>query len=925
MATDKKIAAAEFAQTWKNKGDEKQDTQRFWIDLFHTVFGVDNPTKYIQFEKRVKLEESTRFIDAYIPDTKVLIEQKGMMIDLSKPELQSGGASLTPYNQARRYDNNLPVHEKARWIVCCNFQRFEIHDMNNPLAEPEVILLENLDKDYIKLAFLADVNVDTIRKEEEISVKAGKIVGKLYDLILPQYQDPTNPETLKSLNQLCVRLVFCLYAEDTGLFGEKDKFYKYLSGYKTGQLRKALIELFEVFDTPYEDRDKYMDPDLASFPYIKGGIFTDHIEIPQFNEEIIDILYNQASLEIDWSNISPTVFGAVFESTLNPETRHQGGMHYTSVENIHKVIDPLFLDSLKEELEKILSIQVKGRRDKLLSEFQTKLSSLKFLDPACGSGNFLTETYLSLRRLENKVLEALGTAGMLWLGDEFSPIKVKIDQFYGIEINDFAVSVARTALWIAESQTMKETEHIVGRPIEYFPLKENPNIVEGNALRVDWRDVVHSSELNYIMGNPPFLGARLMSDSQKSDVISVFGSKWKNVGNLDYVCCWYKLAVEYMKGTKINAAFVSTNSVSQGEQVANLWKPLFEEWGVHINFAWRTFIWDSEASARAHVHCVIIGFSTNESNKPKIIFNEKGQKITAKNINGYLLDGDDIFILNRSTPISPNIPMARSGNKPIDGGHYLFTKEEKDEFIKQEPAAEKFFKRWYGAEEFINNKERWCLWLGDCPPSELIKLPLCLERVQLVREFRLASKSEGTIKLADKPTRFHVESMPKTDFLVMPLTSSERRKYVPVGFLSPECLASNLVTIVPDCTLYEFGIITSNIFMLWMRTICGRLKSDYRITKDNVYNNFPWPEPSTEQKENIIKSAHAIIEARKGYSNISFADMYGDKMFLFEKLVNAHKQNDIAVKEAYGFKLDMQEEEIITKLFGLYKELTQEQ
>lgn len=916
-----KKAALEFSRRWCLRGDEKQDTQAFWIDLFESVFGIENPSRHLRFEKRVKLEESTRYIDVYIPDTKVIVEQKGRHIDLSKAECQSGGANLTPYNQARRYDNNLPANEKARWIICCNFEKFEIHDMNNPLAEPEVVLLENLEQDYQKLSFIADVNVDYIRKEEQISVKAGQLVGRLYDLILPQYDDPSNPATLKSLNQLCVRLVFCLYAEDTGLFGEKDKFYTYLSNFKTGQFRKGLIELFKVFDTPYEERDRYMDPELASFPYIKGGIFTEEIEIPQFTDEIIEHLLHKASLEVDWSEISPTVFGAVFESTLNPETRHSGGMHYTSVENIHKVIGPLFLDDLQQELDDICAIAVKSRKDKALMEYQDKLSKLKFLDPACGSGNFLTETYLSIRRLENRVLEAMGKEGMLWFGEEFSPIKVKIGQFYGIEINDFAVAVARTALWIAESQTMKETEHIVGRPIEYFPLKENPNIVEGNALRIDWNSVVPASELNYIMGNPPFLGARIMNQEQKNDMLSVFGSKYHGVGNLDYVTGWYRKAAEIMKDTRIRTAFVSTNSITQGEQVSLLWEPLHKE-GAHIDFAHRTFIWDSEANAKAHVHCVIIGFSIAPYLKEKRIY-ENNTSFVANNINAYLISGDDVFIFNRSTPICPEAPAARSGNKPIDGGHYLFTKEEKEKFISKEPESAKFFRRWYGAEEFINRKERWCLWLGDCKPEDLLSLPLCLERVSAVRDFRLSSKSAGTVALAERPTRFHVESMPDSNFLVMPLTSSERRKYVPIGYLSPDCLASNLVTIVPNCTLYEFGVLTSSVFMAWMRAVCGRLKSDYRITKDNVYNNFPWPSVSDESRQQISSAAEMILSSREQY-DCSLADMYGDKMYIFAALCDSHRANDKAVMEAYGFDPSMSESQIVAELFKLYQKMSNE-
>lgn len=914
---EQRKAALDFARRWKGRGDEKQDTQLFWTDLFQSVFGVGNATKHLRFEKRVKLEDSTRYIDVYIPDTKVIVEQKGRHIDLSKAEHQSGGASLTPYNQARRYDNNLPASEKARWIICCNFERFEIHDMDSPLAEPEVIFLENLEKDFQKLSFVADVNVDYIRKEEQISVKAGQLVGRLYDLILPQYEDPTNPDTLKSLNQLCVRLVFCLYAEDTGLFGEKDKFYTYLSNFRTGQFRKGLIELFKVFDTPYEERDKYMDPELASFPYIKGGIFTEDIEIPQFTEDIVDHLLHKASLEVDWSEISPTVFGAVFESTLNPETRHSGGMHYTSVENIHKVIGPLFLDKLQQELDEICAIAVKARREKALMEYQERLSKLIFLDPACGSGNFLTETYLSIRRLENRALEAMGKEGMLWFGEEFSPIKVKIGQFYGIEINDFAVAVARTALWIAESQTMKETEHIVGRPIDYFPLKENPNIVEGNALRIDWNDIVPAAELDYLYGNPPFLGARMMSKEQKSDVLDTFGPKWKNVGNLDYVCCWYKKAADYMYGTAVRAAFVSTNSISQGEQVADLWKPLIEN-GIRLNFAWRTFRWDSEAFSKAHVHCVIIGFSYIESTD--ITLYDGNSKRVCKNLNPFLCDAPYVFIESRKFPIS-DIPEIMFGNMANDGGYLNnWSKEEKDNLVAQYPDVEILFKRYIGADEFIKNKERWCLWLVGASPA-LIKTPPILEAVAKVREMRERSSRAGTRKLAETPTLFGEIRQTEHNYLLIPRVSSENRRYIPMGYMSSEYICGDANFMIPNASIFHFGILESSVHMAWTRAVCGRLEMRYRYSKDIVYNNYPWPTPSDSQKEKIEQTAQAILDARNLYPDCSLADLYDDIAMPIE-LRKAHQANDKVVMEAYSFDPSMDESQIVAELFKMYQALT---
>lgn len=921
LLQEQKKAALEFSGRWKGRGDEKQDTQTYWMELFHDVFGVDNPGRHLQFEKRVKLEESTRFIDLYIADTRVLVEQKGRHVDLSREELQSGGASLTPYKQARRYDNNLPADEKARWIICCNFERFEIHDMNDPLAAPEIILLENLERDFLKLSFVADVNIDYIRKEEQISVKAGQLVGRLYDLILPQYEDPNNPETLKSLNQLCVRLVFCLYAEDTGLFGKKDKFYTYLSSFRTSQFRKGLIELFKVFDTPYENRDRYMDPELASFPYIKGGIFTEDIEIPQFTDEIVDHLLNKSSLGVDWSEISPTVFGAVFESTLNPETRRSGGMHYTSVENIHKLIDPLFLDDLRNELDSICKIAVKSRREKALFEYQDRLSQLTFLDPACGSGNFLTETYLSVRRLENRVLEELGTEGMLWLGEEFSPIKVKIGQFYGIEINDFAVSVARTALWIAESQTMKETEHIVGRPIEYFPLKENANIVEGNALRVDWNEVVESSKLNYIMGNPPFLGYSLQNSAQKEDMLKVIvdedGRPYKTAGKLDYVSAWYfKSACLMSRNPKIRTAFVSTNSITQGEQVAGIWLPLMKRFGVRIDYAWRTFIWDSEANKKAHVHCVIIGFSVGVDSSHELRIYDGKKASIASHINAYIIDADDVFIGSRSTPIC-DVPHMTTGNRPADGGNLIIEASEYDDFIRSEPLSARYIKRLIGSDEFINNRKRYCLWLVGVSPSELHRMPLVLRRVMSCREDRLSAPDPGRRKLAESPALFRETKNPST-YIIVPATSSEKRSYIPMGFLSGDTIPTNAVLIIPDASLYHFGILQSSVHMAWTRTVCGRLKSDYRYSKDIVYNNFPWPTITDTQKEKIERTAQAILDARNLYPDCSLAELY-DEVTMPIELRRSHQANDKAVMEAYGFDLSMNESQIVANIFQRYR------
>lgn len=914
----KRKAAEAFSEYWKDKGYEKGESQPFWLSLLRDVLGVEHPEQYIKFESQTHIDR-TSFIDGMIDATHVLIEQKSSGKDLRSPIRQADGSLLKPFEQARRYAIDLPYSQRPRWIVTCNFQEFLIYDMEKPSGEPESILLKDLHKEYYRLEFLVEEKSELLHREEQISLQAGEIVGKLYEALLGQYIHPDDKASLHSLNVLCVRLVFCLYAEDAGIFGEHLKFQKYLKEFAPKNVRRALIDLFSVLDTKPEDRDPYLDERLASFPYVNGGLFANQeIEIPNFTQEILDILLHKASEEFDWSQISPTIFGAVFESTLNPVTRRSGGMHYTSIENIHKVIDPLFLDDLKKELEEIRAIRVDKIRKQKAEEFRKKLSGLTFFDPACGSGNFLTESYISLRRLENEALEIIYENQIAW--DVYTDvIQVSIGQFYGIEINDFAVTVAKTALWIAESQMMQETEDILKVNLDFLPLKSYANITCGNALRVDWETVVPKERLNYIMGNPPFVGARLMSGEQKDDLFSVFSTKWKNAGNLDYVSCWYKKAFDLMKGTFIRAALVSTNSVSQGECVAILWKPLFKE-GVHIDFAHRTFRWDSEASIKAHVHCVIIGFSVAFSKKPKVIYSSERPQIVS-NINAYLLDAPNTFIESRTTPIS-NVPEIGIGNKPIDDGNYLFTREEMEAFIKLEPKSSMYFRRWYGAYEFINNIERYCLWLGHCSPNELRSMPYCLDRVSKVREFRLNSKSEGTRKIADTPTRFHVENMPASEYIVLPETSSEKRKYIPFGFLDSNSLCGNSLRLMPNATLYHFGVLTSNVHMAWMRAVCGRLEMRYRYSKDIVYNNFPWPTPTTEQKAKIEQTAQAILDARALYPDCSLADLY-DELAMPPELRKAHRDNDRAVMQAYGFPVrnDFTESMCVAELMQMYQRL----
>ena len=974
MNTDKKqaAAAAEFANRWQNRGYEKGESQLFWTDLLTSVFGVKEVSSFVHFEEQVKVDQ-TNFIDVYIPSTRVLIEQKSLGKDLRKGILQSDGSIITPFLQAKRYVLGLPVSKHPRWIVTCNFSEFLIYDMEQPNGEPEHLLLANLGREYYRLQFLVDGKSEHITKEMQVSIQAGEIVGRIYDALLKQYDD-TSTEALRWLNILCVRIVFCLYVEDAEVFAH-GQFHDYLVRYEAEDLRSALIRLFDTLNTPHDKRSKYLKDDLKAFPYTNGGLFSEEIEIPQFTEDLRRTLLDNASFEFDWSEISPTIFGAVFESTLNPDTRRSGGMHYTSIENIHKVIDPLFLNDLRRELDEILEKKVEKERRKKLDSFQDKIASLTFLDPACGSGNFLTETYLSLRRMENEVISAR-YHGQSFLGfDEANPIKVNINQFYGIEINDFAVTVATTALWISEAQMLRETERIIHRNIDFLPLKNYCNIREGNALRMNWDIIEYPADIptihaknvylipdekplmvsepsfeydeitlvtshihtgpkpkdmqsykvhyDYIMGNPPFVGARLMSETQKQDVLDIFGFNWKNVGNMDYVCCWYKKAAEIMKmHPESRSAFVSTNSVCQGEQVANLWESLFND-GIRFNFAYRTFRWDSEASLKAHVHCVIVGFSYIQV-KPCYIYDSE-RKIEAENINAYITDAPDVFVGSRQHPFF-SVPEIGIGNKPIDGGNYLFTKEQMDDFISQEPQSAQYFKPWYGSEEFIHQKPRYCLWLGECTPAELRQMPHCLKRIEAVREVRLASKSPGTRKLADRPTRFHVENMPKGNYIIIPSVSSEKRRYVPMGFMSPDVLASNLVLLIPDATLYHFGILESNVHMAWMRAVCGRLKSDYRYSKDVVYNNFPWPSPTDVQKAKIEQTAQHILDARALYPDSSLADLY-DELTMPIELRKAHQDNDRAVMEAYGFpvKSSFTESRCVAELFKRYKQLAEKQ
>lgn len=922
----------DFVKRWNIDCKEDGNTAPFWLRLLGDVFGVEHPGEYIQFEETFKHEEkgNSLFVDAWIPSVNVLIEQKASNVELDKPYKRHGREFKSVYEQAAEYDSTLPRSQRSRYIITCNFHEFWIYDMDVPEAmrKPIKLSLTELPEHFHQLDFL--VNKDANPKDVEevkVSVKAGELVGKLYDALLKQYKDPTNVESQKSLNVLCVRIVFCLYAEDSGLFGGVDQFMKYLEGWKWQNARDALIQLFKVLDTKIEDRDPYLREDLAVFPYVNGGLFhNENIEVPRITEEIYHIIVDEMSLGFDWSVISPTIFGAVFESTLNPETRRSGGMHYTSVSNIHKVIEPLFLNELKEEFKKIVDVPdsekyIANRKETTLKydyknkleTFQNKLASLTYMDPACGSGNFLTETFICLRRLENKVIEEL--TGGYQLLDLENPIKVSISQFYGIEINDFAVTVAKTALWIAESQMMKETEDIIRKNLDFLPLKTNAFIHEGNALQMDWNDVIPAKKMDYLIGNPPFSGKKYMKPGMKQDLISVFGKKYKGVGSLDYVCGWFKKASEYITdGTR--CALVSTNSICQGELVGYLWNAL----NVHIDFAYRSFIWDSEAETKAHVHCVIIGFS-KKGYYPKTIF-DNGTEISAKNINPYLIDAQNVVVNSRNTPISMNVKKMTDGNVPIDGNFLKLEPEEYELFKAKEPASIKWIKRLVGSNELINNKARYVLWLVDCPNSEIRKMPMVMDRVQKVRVFRKGSNRKETLKLANTPTVFEDKRNPD-HALIIPRVSSERRKYVPMAFIDKNTIALNAVLMLPEANNYDFGILESNVHMAWMRTVAGRLKSDYRYSGSVVYNTFPWPTPTDVQKARIEKTAQGILDARANHPGDSLADLY-DPLLMPADLRKVHIENDKAVMEAYGFDWHtMKEEDCVAELMKMYQKLVE--
>ena len=859
-----------------------------------------------------------------------LCEQKSWGIDLDKPEPRNGGME-TPLQQAMWYARHLPYSECPRWVMTCNFGTFRLYDLDNERPEDTVqeFSLEELPDSLYLLSFLTSNETSRLHKEQQLSIEAGAYVSRLYDALAKQYhhieeKDERAQEEQRSLNVLITRIIFLLYAEDADLLQSHQAFGRYCEG-DPAKLRRKLVDLFETIDTPLEQRDEYMDEDLAAFPYVNGGLFADSsIIVPQMTSEILEAI-TDASQDFDWREISGVIFGGVFEGTLNPETRHAGGMHYTSVENMERCLKPLFLDELWDELHEAEGERTAAKRKQALARLHDKVASITIGDPACGSGNFLTEAYRQLRTIENRIIEdelseETGNAGQTSLViAQDSPVRVSLDQLYGIEINDFAVSVAKTALWITEEQMLRKTQEIyVGYDFDFLPLRSLSNLHEGNALKTDWSEVF-PDDLTYLVGNPPFLGARNQSKEQKAELLEVFDGA-KNAGNIDYCGAWYMKAARFTQGKRTRCALVSTNSICQGEQIANLWKPL-HDLGIHIDFAHNTFRWDNEAADKAHVFCVIVGFSRENCEKRLYVHDTPDAaevKKAAKSINAYLSDAPDAFIWNRNKPIC-DVPKIGIGNKPIDGGFYLFADEEKTDFLNKEPGAESYFHRWIGSREFLHGESRWCLYLGDAAFAELKELPRCRERIEAVREYRLASKSAPTRKLADRPAHFHVENMPKGNSIVVPKVSSERRRYIPMGFVGPETLCSDLVFLIPNASLYHFGVLQSQFHNAWMRTVAGRLKSDYRYSGGIVYNNFVWPEPTVSQREEVERCAQAVLDARDAQEGATLADMYDPKNeTFFPELMAAHRALDAAVEAAYGVDFGGDEERIVAHLFNLY-------
>lgn len=935
-------AAREFVGRWRDRGDEKQDTAAFWLDLLTNVFGIDNAAEVARFEHPVRTIAGRKgFADLWIEPSRLLVEQKSKGIDLAEREARQG-RMVTPAEQGRDYANGIPLSQRPRYVVTCNFSEFWFYDLNidAQCQKPYLKLsLEQLPDNLAAFAMLEGGGEAQTVLTRKVSIEAGRIMGDLYRLATDAYKEaganPDDPKVHHALAVLMTRLMFLMFCEDAGVV-RPNAFKNYLQSHRYEQYQSALQELFAWCDTKEEERNPYEGDELKAFPYMNGGLFRERIFLPPLGEKFAHTLLVNGSQEFNWAGISPTVFGSIFEGALSHDHRRANGQHFTSPENIHRVLDPLFLDDLEREFWEAKEKPVAGgARTKALRTLNDKIGTIVVLDPAAGSGNFLTEAYLSLRRLENRIFIEAQRDADTWqsyipgLDDDAGhnlDVTISLSNFHGIEKEDYACCVARTALWIADIQANFATQQITGRPYRALPLRDYEGIVCANALSIDWEDVVPASEVSYVLGNPPFKGARGQSPEQKSGVIAAFGNA-RGSGNNDLVSAWFKKASDYTRSGSGRIAFVATNSICQGEQATSVWKPILDD-GCTIDFAWPTFPWDSEADDKAHVHVVIVGYSHGEPSASRRFLSKEDGKTVARpaaNINAYLADAPDVFAERRSRPISA-VPDMGIGNKPIDGGYYLFTDEEKAAFLAKEPNAERFFHPWVGSREFINGYTRNVLWLGEATPKDLLSLPLCRERVEAVRKYRLSSKSAPTRRLAETPTRFHVECLPTGPSVVVPKVSSERRKYVPMGFVGPSTFCSDLVFMVPGATLYHYGIMQSLFHAAWMRTVAGRLESRYRYSAGVVYNTFVWPAPTDSQRTEVKQCAQAVLDAREEYGDCSLAQMYDpDNAWMFPRLINAHDALDAAVEAAYGIDFGGDEEQIVSHLFGLLAEAERRQ
>ena len=890
--------AIAFSKEWAGESRESAERQTFWNEFF-AVFGIKRRL-VASFEEPVKkLSGSWGSIDLFWPGT-LLVEHKSLGKPLDKAHSQAM-AYIRGLKDAGR-DDEIP-----RYVIVSDFEWLNLHDLEDETTAE--LQIANLSHWVNKFAFIPGYKQHKLEAEDPVNIQAVELLGDLHDAL------EAGGYSGHELERFLVRVLFCLFAEDTGLF-EREAFTLYIENHTAvegSDLGPALARLFDTLNKDKPVRQKNLLEELADLPYVNGDLFAEHLGFADFNRDMRNRLLS--CCRFDWSAISPAVFGSLFQSVMEPRERRQVGAHFTSERDILKLVRSLFLDDLRAEFEKI-----KGERKKL-EAFQKKLGTLTFFDPACGCGNFLVVPYRELRLLEIEVLKELYRGQKVLHVQTLSLLDV--DAMYGIEIKEFPARIAEVAMWLVDHQMNQRLSEAFGEYMARLPLKKSPHIHHGNALRTDWKEVLAPEKCSYLLGNPPFVGGKYQTDEQRADM-AIAARGVKNHGLLDYVTGWYLKAAEYIKGTTIRVAFVSTNSITQGEQVGVLWSELFRR-GVRIHFGHRTFAWESEARGKAHVHVVIVGFGLTEPSDRKLFDYEfdanNPQVASAKNISPYLVEGPDIFILNRSRPLC-NVPEVGIGNKPIDDGNYLFTTEERDVFLLKEPKASKWFRRWLGSDEFINGWERWCLWLGECPPDKLWEMPECRKRVEAVRKFRLASKSAPTRKLAETPTRFHVENIPSSKFIVIPKVSSERRKYIPIGFETPDTLISDLCFVNTEITQYHFGVLTSAMHMAWVRQVCGRLESRYRYSAKLVYNNFPWPEsPTDKQRAGVETNAQAVLDTRAEFPESSLAKLY-HQTTMPSKLIKAHAELDRAVDACYGKRKFANDRERVEYLFGLYEKLT---